>query len=236
MGYTLQIYFDFSGYSDMAIGLGRIFGFHFLENFNYPYLSRSVTEFWRRWHISLSTWFRDYVYIPLGGNRVKKSRWVFNIVVVWALTGLWHGAEWNFVLWGLYYAAFLLLEKFLLGRVLERLPSVIRWAYAMFFTVIGWVLFNLTDFSQLALALRTMFVYTPTDWFQVLQADTTVFSAVLFLPFAILFSFPVFGKLRAPDRTAPGALLVNLGYLALLAFCILYVVSSSFNPFIYFRF
>lgn len=236
VGYTLQIYFDFSGYSDMAIGLGRIFGFHFLENFNYPYLSRSITEFWRRWHISLSTWFRDYVYIPLGGNRVKKSRWVFNIVVVWALTGLWHGAEWNFVLWGLYYAAFLLLEKFLLGRVLERLPSVIRWAYAMFFTVIGWVLFNLTDFSQLALALRTMFVYTPTDWFQVLQADTMVFSAVLFLPFAILFSFPVFGKLRAPDRTAPGALLVNLGYLALLAFCILYVVSSSFNPFIYFRF
>ena len=123
VGYTLQIYFDFSGYSDMAIGLGRIFGFHFLENFNYPYLSRSITEFWRRWHISLSTWFRDYVYIPLGGNRVKKSRWVFNIVVVWALTGLWHGAEWNFVLWGLYYAAFLLLEKFLLGRVLERLPS-----------------------------------------------------------------------------------------------------------------
>ncbi|MBS6366459.1 MAG: MBOAT family protein [Clostridiales bacterium] len=236
VGYTLQIYFDFSGYSDMAIGLGRIFGFHFLENFNYPYLSRSVTEFWRRWHISLSTWFRDYVYIPLGGNRVRRGRWVLNILVVWALTGLWHGAEWNFVLWGLYYAVFLLLEKFFLGRILERLPSAVQWLYAMFLTVVGWVLFNLTDFSQLAAALHTMFVYTPTDWFQVLQADTTVFGAALFLPFAILFSLPVAARVRAPDRTVPGALLVNLGYLALLAFCILYVVSSSFNPFIYFRF
>ena len=234
--YTLQIYFDFSGYSDMAIGLGRMFGFHFLENFNYPYLSRSVTEFWRRWHISLSTWFRDYVYIPLGGNRVGKARWVCNILIVWALTGFWHGAEWNFILWGLYYAALLLLEKFLVGRLLEHLPSVIRWAWAMFFTLIGWVIFDLTDFAQLGLALRTMFVYTPTDWFQVLQADTGVFAASLWLVPAVVFSFPVFRRVHAPDRTALGALVVNLGYLALLALCILYIVSSSFNPFIYFRF
>ena len=123
LGYTLQIYFDFSGYSDMAIGLGRMFGFHFLENFDYPYVSRSITEFWRRWHISLSTWFRDYVYIPLGGNRVKKGRWIFNLLVVWALTGFWHGAQWNFILWGLYYAALLLIEKLLLGKWLEKLPS-----------------------------------------------------------------------------------------------------------------
>ena len=127
VAYTLQIYFDFSGYSDMAIGLGRMFGFHFLENFNYPYVSLSVTEFWRRWHISLSTWFRDYVYIPLGGNRVSRGKWVRNILVVWGLTGLWHGADWNFLLWGLYYGVLLLIEKLWLGKYLERLPKALRW-------------------------------------------------------------------------------------------------------------
>ena len=126
IAYTLQIYFDFSGYSDMAIGLGRMFGFHFLENFNYPYISLSVTEFWRRWHISLSTWFRDYVYIPLGGNRVSRGKWVRNILVVWGLTGLWHGADWNFLLWGLYYGVLLLIEKLWLGKYLERLPKALR--------------------------------------------------------------------------------------------------------------
>ncbi len=135
--YTLQIYYDFSGYSDMAIGLGKMFGFHFLENFNYPYISRSITEFWRRWHISLSTWFRDYVYIPLGGNRVKKSRWIRNILVVWALTGFWHGAQWNFLFWGLYYGLLLLAEKLFLGRLLERLPKAVRWLYTAFFVLIG---------------------------------------------------------------------------------------------------
>lgn len=234
--YAVQLYADFAGYSHIAIGCMQLLGFDVPENFRAPYFSTSVKEFWNRWHISLSSWLRDYVYIPLGGNRVRRGRWVLNILVVWALTGLWHGAEWNFVLWGLYYAVFLLLEKFFLGRILERLPSAVQWLYAMFLTVVGWVLFNLTDFSQLAAALHTMFVYTPTDWFQVLQADTTVFGAALFLPFAILFSLPVAARVRAPDRTVPGALLVNLGYLALLAFCILYVVSSSFNPFIYFRF
>lgn len=136
--YTLQIYFDFSGYSDMAIGLGRIFGFHFLENFNYPYISRSVTEFWRRWHISLSSWFRDYVYIPLGGNRVKTSRWILNILIVWALTGFWHGAQWNFILWGLYYAVLLLCEKLLWGEALKKLPSAVQWIYTMLLVIIGW--------------------------------------------------------------------------------------------------
>lgn len=126
LAYTLQIYFDFSGYSDMAIGLGRIFGFHFLENFDYPYISRSITEFWRRWHISLSSWFRDYIYIPLGGNRVSVGRHIFNILVVWTITGFWHGAEWNFVLWGLYYAALLLIEKYLLKNALEKVPGLLR--------------------------------------------------------------------------------------------------------------
>ena len=149
IAYTLQIYFDFSGYSDMAIGLGRMFGFHFLENFNYPYISLSVTEFWRRWHISLSTWFRDYVYIPLGGNRVSRGKWVRNILVVWGLTGLWHGADWNFLLWGLYYGVLLLIEKLWLGKYLERLPKALRWLLCMVIVCIGWVMFNLTDFVQM---------------------------------------------------------------------------------------
>lgn len=154
IAYMLQIYFDFSGYSDMAIGLGRIFGFHFLENFNYPYVSLSITEFWRRWHISLSSWFRDYIYIPLGGNRTKKTRWMLNIVIVWGLTGLWHGAEWNFVIWGLYYAVLLLLEKLLLADILKKLPKILSWMYAMFFVIIGWVIFNSTGFHQMGYNLQ----------------------------------------------------------------------------------
>lgn len=236
VGYMLQIYFDFSGYSDMAIGLGRIFGFHFLENFNYPYISKSITDFWRRWHISLSSWFRDYVYIPLGGNRVPKGRWILNILIVWALTGLWHGAQWNFVLWGLYYAFFLLLEKLFLGKYLQKIPSFFQWAYAMFFTLIGWVLFNLTDFSAMLHALKTMFVYTSTDWGAVLGADISVFSALFFLPISILSCFPIAHKWKMKDDTIAKASFVNLAYVALLAFRILYIVSSSFNPFIYFRF
>ncbi|MEI3251446.1 MAG: MBOAT family O-acyltransferase [Candidatus Gastranaerophilaceae bacterium] len=142
LAYTLQIYFDFSGYSDMAIGLGRIFGFHFLENFDYPYISKSVTEFWRRWHISLSTWFRDYVYIPLGGNRVNKFKWIRNIILVWLLTGLWHGAAWNFIIWGIYYGLLLLFEKLFLNKLLNKLPSIINWLYTFIIVMIGWMIFN----------------------------------------------------------------------------------------------
>ena len=139
--YTIQIYFDFSGYSDMAIGLGRMFGFHFLENFNYPYISRSVTEFWRRWHISLSSFFRDYIYIPMGGNKVSTSRWVFNMLFVWFLTGLWHGPYWSYIIWGLYYCVLLTIEKYLLKGLLERIPAVLSWAYTFLFTMFGWVIF-----------------------------------------------------------------------------------------------
>ena len=141
MAYTFQIYFDFSAYSDMPIGLGRMFGFHFLENFNYPYVARSVTEFWRRWHISLSTWFRDYVYIPLGGNRCSRARNVWYLFVVWFLTGMWHGASWNFIAWGLWFFVLLVGEKLLWGKALERLPSLVRHAYAMVLVVFSWVLF-----------------------------------------------------------------------------------------------
>ena len=234
--YALQIYFDFSGYSDMAIGLGRVFGFHFLENFNYPYLSTSITDFWRRWHISLSTWFRDYVYIPLGGNRVSKWRWIFNILVVWALTGLWHGASWNFVIWGLYYAGLLLIEKFFLLNLLKKLPAFFGWLYASFFTLLGWVVFNLTNFEQMVQTLRAMFVYVQTDWVTVFASDASIFSAFLFLPLAILFAFPVFRRVHMKDDSVFVSLLTNLGLLGLLALSIMFIVSSSFNPFIYFRF
>lgn len=234
--YTLQIYFDFSGYSDMAIGLGRMFGFHFLENFNYPYISKSITEFWRRWHISLSTWFRDYVYIPLGGNRVGKARWIFNILVVWALTGFWHGAQWNFLLWGLYYAVLLLLEKLFLGRLIKKLPAVIQWAYAMFFVVVGWVIFDLTDFSQLTTVLAGMFSGTATNWELLLTGDVSKVFNLLFIIPGIAFSFPLAHKFRVRENGAISAILVNLGYLLLLAVCIAFIISSSYNPFIYFRF
>ena len=157
IAYSFQIYFDFSGYSDMAIGLGKMFGFHFLENFNFPYMSKTITEFWRRWHISLSSWFREYVYIPLGGNRKGMGQQLFNIMVVWMLTGLWHGANWNFVLWGIYYGILLMLEKLFLLKWLKKAPAWIGHIYSMFLVVIGWTIFAQTDMSQLGRYLKTMF-------------------------------------------------------------------------------
>ena len=155
--YTFQIYFDFSGYSDMAIGLGHMFGFRFLENFDYPYISQSITEFWRRWHISLGTWFREYIYIPLGGNRVGVWRHVRNILIVWLLTGIWHGASWNFILWGLYYGLLLLAEKYILGRHLEKIPSVFRHIYCMFFVMLGWNLFAFDDLMRGIAFIKALF-------------------------------------------------------------------------------
>lgn len=235
VAYTMQIYFDFSGYSDMAIGLGRMFGFHFLENFNYPYLSRSATEFWRRWHISLSSWFRDYIYIPLGGSRVSRPKWVRNIFIVWGLTGFWHGAAWNFLLWGLYYGVLLMIEKFWLGKVLDKLPSVLRWLYTFFVVNLGWVFFHLSDPAFLSYALHVMFRWQATDWPRVLTANSDILLGILWFPLAFLFSFPVWKKLPRP-KGWKGALAADLGYGILLTLCILYILSSSYNPFIYFRF
>ena len=235
LAYTFQIYFDFSGYSDMAIGLGRVFGFHFLENFDYPYIATSVTGFWRRWHISLSSWFRDYVYIPLGGSRVSRGRWVFNILVVWALTGFWHGASWNFLLWGLYYAVLLVAEKLFLGRLLERLPGGARWLYAFLIAVVGWVIFNLTDFTQMAAALASMFVYRPTDWLGVAAADSEILRAAYCLPLGFICMLPITKRFRLPDN-AGGRVVSNLICLGLAAACVIAVISSAYNPFIYFRF
>lgn len=233
--YTLQIYFDFSAYSDMAIGLGKMFGFHFLENFDYPYISLSVTEFWRRWHISLSSWFRDYIYIPLGGNRVDKKRWIFNILAVWSLTGLWHGAQWNFVLWGLYYGVLLLLEKLFLARFIESVPRYIRWLFTMFFVVIGWVIFNLTDGEQLMWAFRTMFTLQPTDWLAILQQHAPLVIAFVLIPLGIVCMLPVKRLFRVGEGLAAEIVSYAL-HGALLIACIVIMVSSSYNPFIYFRF
>ena len=235
LAYTLQIYFDFSGYSDMAIGLGRIFGFHFLENFDHPYIARSVTEFWRRWHISLSSWFRDYIYIPLGGNRVSRPRWALNLLIVWALTGLWHGEQWNFVLWGLYYGILLMLEKLFLQKLLKKLPAALQWLYTAFLVVVGWVLFDRTELPQLLTALRQMFSFVPTDWTGVLAANTDILYALVYLPLGAVCALPLLRRLE--EKNSPMAhLLKNIACIVLLLVSIAVLLSSSFNPFIYFRF
>ena len=230
--YTLQIYFDFSGYSDMAIGLGQLFGFSLPENFSYPYTALSITDFWRRWHITLSLWFRDYVYIPLGGNRVNRGRFVLNILTVWAFTGLWHGASWNFVLWGFYYGVLLLIEKLVIGKRIERVPRLLRWLVTFALVNLGWVLFHLTDAGQLAAVLRGMLVYAPTDWRALLALDASVAPRLLTVPIALWLSFPVLRK-WVPEKSGP---LLSLGYLTLFGLCVLFLVSASFTPFIYFNF
>ena len=234
VAFTLNIYFDFSGYSDMAIGLGRVLGFHFVENFNYPYLSRSVTEFWRRWHISLGSWFRDYVYIPMGGSRVSRWRWVLNILTVWMLTGLWHGAAWNFVLWGLLFAALLLAEKWI--PVLQRLPGVLRHGYVLLAVVLSFVLFNADSLAQAGQDFAGLFGFGSLS---LTSAETLYYLksyAVLFV-LGILGSTPVVkNAARHMDGTKAGAVLEAAAMLALLIVCTAYLVDGSFSPFLYFRF
>ena len=195
ISFTLQIYFDFSGYSDMAIGLGRILGFHFNENFNYPYISKSITEFWRRWHISLSTWFRDYVYIPLGGNRKGALRHIFNMFVVWFLTGFWHGASFNFILWGLYYFVFLLLEKYVFNKIFKNIPSVLKHIYALIIIIFGWVLFNCTNLEQCVYYIKTMIVPNITK--QSIELSKIYIDEYgIYFIFGILFSTPIYKIVR----------------------------------------
>lgn len=235
--YTGQIYFDFSGYSDMAIGLGRMFGFHFLENFNYPYISRSVTEFWRRWHISLSGWFRDYLYIPLGGSRCGEGRNLLNLFVVWALTGLWHGAAWNFVLWGLFYFVLLVGERRLWGRRLDASPSLFRHCYAVIIIVFGWVLFRAAGLHGVLRYVAAMFgangLYAPIAGFY-LRENLPV------LALAVLFSMPIAPKLRRwaenSRYAALWAVLLAVGLCGVLLISSAYLIRQTYNPFIYFRF
>ena len=238
IAFALNIYFDFSGYSDMAIGLGRIFGFHFIENFNYPYMSKSISEFWRRWHMSLGSWFRDYVYIPLGGNRVKLGRWVFNTLVVWMLTGLWHGASWNFVLWGLLYAVLLMFEKFV--PAVKKLPTVLRHGYTLFAVLLGWVLFNAEDMTLLGTDLAGMFGF---GGLPAVSAETLYYLrsyAVLFVVGFIGSTPLVKNGITKLSSNAAGskviAVLEPIALILLLLVCTGYLVDGSFSPFLYFRF
>ena len=237
IAYTGQIYFDFSGYSDMAIGLGRMFGFHFEENFNYPYLSKSVTEFWRRWHMSLSGWFRDYVYIPLGGSRAGTAKQVRNILLVWTLTGLWHGAAWNFLLWGLYFGVLLLGEKFWWGKALERAPSPLRHLYAMVIVVLGWVLFRCEGLSAVGSYLGAMFGLSGGGWGQALYF---LRQYGVFLAVGAVASLPVKDALRAALQRRKAERAIQWGSalagLGLLGLSFLQLISSTANPFIYYRF
>lgn len=243
IAYTFQIYFDFSGYSDMAIGLGKVFGFHFLENFNYPYISKSITEFWRRWHISLSTWFRDYVYIPLGGNRVSSGRHYFNIFAVWFLTGFWHGAAWNFIAWGLYFAVLLLLEKKFLSKRLVQCPKLIQHAYACFFIVLGWIIFRSTGLLYALEYIQVLFGLRGTGFLDRQTVYLLIEYRVEFI-IAIAASLPVkvwaerfFAKRR--DSVLCNAVFYhgqNIFSLAIFALSVIYLINSTFNPFIYFRF
>ena len=234
--YTVQIYFDFSGYSDMAIGLGKILGFRFLENFNYPYISKSITEFWRRWHISLSSWFREYLYIPLGGNRVSKGRMYLNLFIVWFLTGFWHGSGWTFILWGLYYFALLAIEKAFLGKWIEKLPTVFRHIYTMVAVVFGWLLFASPDISSCFAYLKTMFGFgagfaNGLDLYEL--ARNLVFAAI-----AVIGSTPLPKKLfmKLYKKSAATSALAVVGSVALLLLVTAYLVDSSFNPFLYWSF
>ncbi len=252
VAYGAQMYFDFSGYSDMAIGLGKMFGFDFLENFNLPFASLSISEFWRRWHISMNTFFRDYVYIPLGGSRCSTARWLFNVLVVWSLTGLWHGAAWNFIIWGLYYAAVLIMEKLFLGKLLAKLPKVLSWLYATFMTMLGWTFF-MNDCNSLS----EMFVYTG-KLFGIGEVTTAATirslqlqSCIPYLIVALILANPtrrlftlMGNKLKALSTDRPGSravaiardVTVDVVYLAALAVCLIFIIGGSYNPVIYFRF
>jgi len=239
IAYMLHIYFDFSGYSDMAIGLGKIFGFHFMENFNYPYISESITEFWRRWHISLGSWFRDYVYIPLGGNRVSKARWMFNIIAVWFLTGFWHGAAWNFIVWGLYFVVFLVLEKLWLNKYIKK-AKILNHIYVLFFVMISFIIFDSTSLQEAGKNIAGLFgigtcgvismesVYYMKDYLLIFLAAII---GATYLPqklYKKVIEIPAFGKILC---VVEPVMMISL-FLVITAF----LVDGSFNPFLYFRF
>ena len=233
VAYAFQIYFDFSGYSDMAVGLGRMIGFEFMENFNYPYISKSIVEFWKRWHISLTNWFREYLYFPLGGSRCSKGKWIRNILIVWVLTGIWHGAGWNFLLWGLYYAVWMLAERLFLGKYLEKLPAAVQHVYTMVIVLIGWCLFAVEDMGHLGAYLSACF-----GGARFISANTLYYlrSYLPMLVILVLASTPavkkLWNKLGEKVRLLAAPVLV-LGTLILCTACL---VDASYNPFLYFRF
>lgn len=235
IAYTFQIYFDFSGYSDMACGLGNMLGFEFLKNFNYPYIAKSITDFWRRWHISLSTWFKEYVYIPLGGNRKGVKRQILNLLIVWGLTGLWHGAAYNFVLWGLYYGLLLILEKFVLKKFLDRLPSFVQHIYTLFIVIIGWGLFYFTDVGQLGEFMVDLFNFGNGICGN--QAFNLIMSNLPMLIIAAVASTPLAAMLyNRFEHTRCMWIPETLYCMGVLAVSTASLVNQSYNPFLYFRF
>ena len=237
IAYTFQIYFDFSGYSDMAIGLGKMLGFDFLENFNYPYISKSVSEFWRRWHISLGSWFRDYVYIPLGGSRIGTVKLYRNLAIVWIITGIWHGASWNFILWGVYFGIFIILERAFLQKVLNKLPSILQHIYLMIIVIFGWVLFSQSDISSTVEYIKVMLgigkysIFNEYTMFYIRQ-----YWIVMLV--AIIVSMPILTKIKDLNIKIRKSIAVAKPILVIISFALvtIYLVNSTFNPFIYFNF
>lgn len=235
LAFTFQIYFDFSGYSDMAIGLGKMFGFTFLENFEHPYISKSITEFWRRWHISLGTWFKEYVYIPLGGNRKGLLRQIVNILIVWMLTGLWHGASWNFVIWGLYFGVILVLEKSFLLKWLDKIPSLFAHVYSLILIVFGWVIFECGSVSEILNFFKSMFGIGVSLW----SNDTTyiLWNTILLFALATVCSTQIGKRLSAKLSVRYKAGYWKCAVVAvLLCLCVIFLAGDSYNPFLYFRF
>ena len=240
IAYSFQIYFDFSGYSDMAIGLGRVFGFHFLENFNFPYMAKSITDFWRRWHISLSSWFREYVYISLGGNRKGMVRQLINIMIVWLLTGLWHGASWNFVLWGVYYGILLMIEKLFLLKVLNKAPGWVVHIYSLVLIVIGWTIFAQTDFALLGEYLQAMFgigtVFVDSAFWYFLSCNGVLLIILCICSIdysALVTKWSFWQKIKNSRFGAVGKCVIMV---ALLFVSFAFLVGDTYNPFLYFRF
>jgi len=235
--YTIQIYFDFSGYSDMAIGLGKIFGFNFLENFNYPYISKSVTDFWKRWHISLSSWFKDYVYIPLGGNRVSKLKIIRNVLFVWLLTGLWHGASWNFVIWGGYYGIILLIEKFLLIKLLKKIPNFFQHLYSISIFMFGWLIFRIENLNEIKKIVVKMFDLNMKDFIILLVENSYLIIGIIFIIIGIILSTPIIRNINEQLSKYAWWYYVSSIFLFNLLFLSMgMLLSSAYNPFIYFRF
>ncbi|RHR10981.1 MBOAT family protein [Pseudoflavonifractor sp. AF19-9AC] len=235
LAFTFQIYFDFSGYSDMAVGLGRMLGFEFLPNFNYPYISKSITEFWRRWHISLSTWFKEYLYIPLGGNRCSKSRWMFNLLVVWAATGIWHGASWNYLIWGLYFFVLLMIEKFFLLNLLKKAPALVGHVYTLFFVLVSWAIFGLENFTQLTAYLKVMFGLGGVPLING-ELGYYLSSYLPILCVAALASTPLGVSLYRRGSVRVQQVVCTVLVVAGLVVCTAYLVDGTYNPFLYFRF
>ena len=235
IAYTFQIYFDFSAYSDMAIGMGKMLGFNYLDNFNYPYISKSVTEFWRRWHISLSSWFKDYVYIPLGGSKCSRIKHIRNILIVWCLTGIWHGASYNFMLWGLYYGIILIIEKFFLKGFLSKLPNTLKHIYTMLVVIIGWLIFASTDLSMFSVYFSNMFNIFKYPFID----ETFIFyfkSYFIIIVISTLLSMPIYQNIKKKLNSRGWMIISLILYLVFFFITVSYLVSDSYNPFLYFRF